>query len=297
MEVNADFVVEDANLTFYGGLGISFQDYIGINATFLNSTASKYDKFYAKAVQVIPGEGEVETICNAVAYSSAITIFEHPVMAWSMTENVTITLYAELDGVTYVGQTVSGSVESLALSKLATYSAAGYTTYCTALVDMLNYGAEVQENQSHNTDSMPSAGEYASYGTATTPELTAENTTTGTGFAPARVSISMQAKVEFNATYLNSNLGTGTVKAYVDGEEVAVLYNTDYAGITIARIAVAASKLRSNYTIAVYDADGNVVSQVFEGSVESLAKAHLGTVNNDLVIAMMRYGDSVSAIG
>ena len=162
---------------------------------------------------------------------------------------------------------------------------------------MLNYGATLQENQKHNTDSKPSAGKYAEYGTTSTPGFNASTKVTGSGIIGYGPSISMQAKVEFNVMYSEADLKGKTVKAIVDGKEVEILYNTEIApGWPIARIAVAANKLRSTFTIAVYDANGNVVSQVIETSIEACAKSHIGGANNDLVIALMRYGDSVSKV-
>ncbi len=293
--------IADANLTFLGTAGISFQDYIGMNIMFYNGTAANYDKFYAIAVQVDPDGNSVETLCNVVPYSYGgydYTIFEHPVMSWSMTEQVTLTLYAEKDGVVYVGQSITTSVQALALEKLATYAAANNTVNCAALVDMLNYGAAVQVNQKHFVESLPSAGDYASYGTTTTPEFNATNSVTGSGIVGYGPSISMQAKVEFNVMYYGADLEGKTVKAFVDGKEVEVLYNYDAApGWPIARVVIKANQMRSTFTIAVYDADGNIVSQVIETSIEACAKSHIGGANNDLVIALMRYGDSVSKVG
>ncbi len=293
--------IADANLTFLGTAGISFQDYIGMNIMFYNGTAANYDKFYAIATQVDPAGNAVETLCNVVPYSYAgydYTIFEHPVMSWSMTEQVTLTLYAEKDGVVYVGQSIVTSVHALALEKLATFAAANNTVNCAALVDMLNYGAAVQVNQDHFVESLPSAGDYASYGTTTTPEFNATSSVTGSGIVGYGPSISMQAKVEFNVMYYGADLEGKTVKAFVNGEEVEVLYNYDAApGWPIARVVIKANQMRSTFTIAVYDADGNIVSQVIETSIEACAQTHLGGANNDLVIALMRYGDSVSKVG
>ena len=290
--------IADANLKFRGDAGISFQDYIGMNIMFQNSVADAYDEFYVEAVQVAPDGTITESVCNAVPFNKSYTIFEHPVMAWSMTEQVTLTLYAKKGDVLYVGESRTASVESLALTKLAAFVQAGTTENCAMLVDMLNYGAAVQVNQKHFVESLPSAGDYASYGTATTPEFNATTSVTGSGIIGNGPSISMQAKVEFNIMYSEADLAGKTVKAFVDGEEVEVLYNYDAApGWPIARVVIKANQMRSTFTIAVYDADGNIVSQVIETSIEACAQTHLGGANNDLVIALMRYGDSVSKVG
>ena len=60
----------------------------------------------------------------------------------------------------------------------------------------------------------------------------------------------------------------------------------------------AANKLRSTFSMALYDnVTGKKVSKVIQTSIEACAKGHIGGANNDLVIALMRYGDSVSKVG
>ena len=54
--------------------------------------------------------------------------------------------------------------------------------------------------------------------------------------------------------------------------------------------------MRDTFTIALCTAKGGIVSQVYKVSVEAYGQAQLGTENNDVVIAMMRYGDAVSAL-
>jgi hypothetical protein len=281
---------------------ISFQDYIGLNLVFKDALASKYDEFYVEAVQIDPENGAVTTLCESQPYQGGYTLFIHKVMAWSMTEEITLTLYAKKDGVTYIGEVVKTSIEALALDKLATLSkneTEKNLISCTALVDMLNYGKILQEKMNHNATSVPNAGEYAKYGTTTTPEFNAEQIVSGSAtLTAAAVKLSMRDKVEFNVIFKNADMVGRHVKAYVDGAEVEVLYNTEQMeGYTCARIAVAASKMRSTFTIALYDdATDTVVSKVYNTSVEALAKTHLNNVYRDLVIAILRYGDSVSKV-
>ena len=265
-----------------------------------NSKMEGYDKFYVVAVQATP-EGDVTTTLEGGVFSgsSLFTIFEQQVLSWSMTETVTLTLYGEKDGKTYYGATVSASVADLAIAKLAAYTTAGDTTAVRALVDMLNYGAAVQTAYSHNAENLPNAnlGEYADKGTTAEPEMTAENDIGEAGSVKVYLnSISMKSKVELQLMVKTSALETAEAKATLNGEKVDVVYNAMNETYTVIKVAVGAANMRDTYTIALYDANGNAVTAVYNVSVEGYAKAQLGGTYNDVVIAMMRYGDSVAAI-
>ena len=45
----------------------------------------------------------------------------------------------------------------------------------------------------------------------------------------------------------------------------------------------------------MYDAEGNAVSDVYALVIQTYANKQIGGIYNDVAIAMMRYGDSVSA--
>ena len=213
-----------------------------------------------------------------------------------MAETVTVTLYGEKDGVTYQGQSITTSVEELALDKIASYETAGNTTACTALVDMLNYGAAVQVRHSHNADIIPSAGIYAAYATTTTPAFTATNSIIGSGAVKVYVnSVSMQAKVEIQLMFKTSDMEGRTFAAKVNDQNADVEY-TAYGDYTICRVAVGASQMRDTFTIALCNANDSLASKAYKVSVAAYAQEQLGTDNNDVVIAMMRYGDSIAAL-
>ena len=105
----------------------------------------------------------------------------------------------------------------------------------------------------------------------------------------------MRDKVEIQLMFKASFMEGKTCVATLNGEEVAVEY-TPYSSFIICRVAVGASQMRDTFKIAVYDAAGNAASYVYEVSVEAYGKAQLGTDNNDVVIAMMKYGDAVAAL-
>ena len=288
----------DANLKFMR-TSLSFQDYVGIQNIFLKSSVTGYSKFYVETSQVTP-EGVVEAVLEGNDLGSVI-MFDTQILAWSMTEEVTITLCAETaEGTKYVGQTITTSVEQLALSKIAEYKAANNTKACAALVDMLNYGAAVQIGYNHNATSVPSAGEYASLGTSTTPAFNATNTTEGTGsIAVFRDAISMQSKVEIQIIFRNVDLTGCELRSTVAGT-TTVISASEFSdlgyGILRASVPVKAANMREVHTIALYNANGEVVTTVYNVSVEAYAGAQVGGQYNDVVIALMRYGDSVAAL-
>ena len=108
----------------------------------------------------------------------------------------------------------------------------------------------------------------------------------------------MQAKVEIQLMFA-VDISAYTVKATVGGADAPVVIDTETMGAygwTIVRVAVGAAKMREAFTIALYDANGNAVSQVYNVSVEAYGSAQIGGIYNDVIIAMMRYGDSVAAL-
>lgn len=291
---------KDENLTFLQAPGLSFQDYIGMQVLLPANKAEGYDKVYVKAIQQTPN-GAVETTLQGTPYFGAYLIFEQQVLSWSMTENVSLTLYGEKDGVVYEGATVSTSVKALAMDKLRDYYADVNIKACRALVDMMNYGAAVQKAFSYNTESLPNAdlGNYGDLASMGVPVMNAANEKTGTAsVAVLKDSISMQAKVEIQLLF-NTDISDYSVQATVGGTDASVVLDTESMGAygwTVLKVSVGAAHMRDTYTIALYDEAGNAVTQIYNVSVEAYAREQLGGTYNDVVVAMMRYGDAVSAI-
>jgi cell wall-associated NlpC family hydrolase len=69
----------------------------------------------------------------------------------------------------------------------------------------------------------------------------------------------------------------------------------DY-GWTIVKVAVAASQMRHKFTIVLTSYYGYQVSPCYNLSVEAFAQEQLDGDYKDVVVAMMKYGDSVDAI-
>ena len=296
--------IVDANLTFKTNApSLSFQDYIGLNIQVSNSFLDRYDDFYVIAAQLAPDGKITETVCNEILTSNGQnTIIEHPVLAYAMAQQVTLTLYAEKDGVIYVGQSIVTSVNQVTLQMLDLY--AKNAKICRMLVNMLNYGRAVQTAYSVFPNDLPTVGDYAAFGTTET-ELNAVSSAAGDGTMYINgPSISMQDKVEINVKFKTAEMVGRTVKVYADGEEYAgeILFQDSENGTKqIARIAVKATEMRKTYTIALYDDEtGEAVTKVITTSIEAMCNLYINNLEptNAYVIlckAIMSYGDAVYA--
>ena len=287
------------DLIFAQNPSLSFQDYIGVQVMIESTLRDQYDEIYLEVVQIDPEKGAITTNYEGfLFFYDLYVVYDHPVLSWAMAEQITLTLYGVKDGVTYVGDTFTGSVESMALSMLVTY--ANRPDICAIMVDLLNYGAAVQTQFKHNETKLPNTQleAYAHLGTQTIPELKAEVANTGAGVQADVVGISLQAKVTFEMLF-SVDISAYEVKATLNGTEVAVSVDAETYGAygwTIVALSASAGNLRDVYELALYDANGEVVSVVYNLCAESLTKSMLGGEYNDVVVAMMRYGDAVAAV-
>ena len=110
--------------------------------------------------------------------------------------------------------------------------------------------------------------------------------------------VAMQAKVEIQMLF-TTDISAYTAKATMNGTEVPVVIDTETMGAygwTLVRVAIGAANMRDTYSIALYDAAGKPVTEIYHVSVEAYGQEQLEGTYNDVVVAMMRYGDSVAAL-
>ncbi|MBE6958384.1 MAG: hypothetical protein E7447_04450 [Ruminococcaceae bacterium] len=285
------------DLVFLQAPSLSFQDYIGMQLLANGSLANTYDELYVEAIQIDPVKGATTTKLTGMPYYGVYLLFDQQILSWSMAEEVTLTMYGVKDGVVYVGQSYTASVESLALSMLP--KNASNAKVCRILVDMLNYGAAVQTTFNHNADYLPNTnlGEYANMGTATDPEMSATNSSSGSGSVSIlQTSVSMQSKVEIQLAF-TGDISAYTAKATIGSKELTCVVDADtYAayGMTAIRIAIGAANMRDTVTFALYDGE-TPVTAVQSISVEALVKNLTTSAQGNVILAMMRYGDAVAA--
>lgn len=299
LEYEPEGPIVDENLKFIQ-TGLSFQEYIGLQSLISKSVVDGYDSFRVEAVQATP-DGDVTEILAPTPYYTYY-FYDKQILSWSMTEEVTITIYAEKDGVQYQSVPVTTSVKNLAMEKIAANYASSKLDVCRVLVDMLNYGAEVQKAFNHNASNLPNAdlGSYSDLGTSETPTFNATNSTSGTEtIKVVNVGMSMQSKVEFQLLF-RDDVSAYEVRSTVDGVTTTIPASefVSYYNYKYAPVATKAANMRKVHTIALYDPKTDEpVTVVYSLSVEAYAQTLLGGTYNDIAIAMMKYGDSVAALG
>ena len=288
----------DENLKFYQ-VGLSFAEYIGVQPMMLTSVVKNYDSYYVEAV--LTREDGTETIVLEPTLStSSYNVYDVQMLPRAMTDGVTLTIYAVKDGVTYCSNPVNTSITALAIEKIGTYLAKDDLGACTVLVDMLNYGTEVQKAFDYKTDDVPSnyLGEYAVYGTTGDIAIEGAVSTSGSGIRVYANSLSLGSKVEVQFMFKTSAVEGCELRYTLNGETIAVpaseFDTTVMSGYSVAIFAMKPRNFRDTMTIAVYDATGAVISAVYTASIEDYAAGAI-TKYPTLVPAMMAYGDAVLA--
>lgn len=301
LEYEPEGPIVDENLTFLSK-GLSYQEYIGLQFLLRKSVYDSYDSLYVETVQATP-DGDVTEVLPAIPYGSSYYIFDKQILSWSMTERVTVTIHAEKDGVQYQSVPVTYSVKELAMNAIAANYTANRLTTCRVLVDMLNYGAAVQEAFNHNATNLPNAdlGSYSELGTSETPTFSATNSITGTGAVEVRrVSLSFQSRVELQMLFNATDVDGCEIRYTVDGVTNTIDASEFHAlGSSYKYVCIAfkAANLRKVHTIALYNKEtGEAVTQIYGVSVEGYAESMLAGNTQELYIAMMKYGDSAAAL-
>lgn len=279
---------------------LSFQEDISIQFVLRTTVANQYDSVTVECIHEDPVDGTLTENLVGTAKGSAAIQYKKNMKSWSMPDMVTITLYAEKDGVTYKGQSVTTSIELLALDLLAKYSVnASQEKFCPTLVNMLNYGAAVQIAYNHNAADPADAGEYAHYATTEEPVINATNTKTDAGAVRViRHAIAMSSQVQLQTIFAGDVTGyelrytVDGVTTTIPGTEFAK-FGSNYQGI----VAVKAANMRKVYNIGLYDpATGEAVSAIYTSSVEGFATEQLNGQYRDVIVTMMKYGDSVASL-
>ena len=292
--------IVDANLKFYT-VGLSFAEYIGIQPLLMKSAFSAYDSIYVEAVQISADGTNTTTVLEPIVFAS-YNVYDMQMLPKLMTDEVVLTIYGEKDGVKYQSEPYSTSIRALAMSKIEEYYGKNDLVTCKILVDLLNYGAEVQLSFTYNTTDLANAelGEYASLGTSVEPTISGTVETSGTGITVYSNSLSLGSKVEIQFMFKATDV-EGCELRYTIGEEDTVVIPASefipYSTYAVASFALKPRNFRDPITIAVYNSTtGEAVSAVYTASVEAYSAANIAKGNRvDLLIAMMKYGDAVIA--
>ncbi len=278
-----------------------------------NSRVKNFDSFYLEVVKdVVGGESvttvfslENENLVAATNASGAISRYSATytgIFAMEMGDNFTATLYAvAADGTINYGTSVSGSIKSFLMNKLAAADSADALK--TLAVDMLNYGAAAQLNFNYNVENLVNADltdAQKALGTNAAPVAVDNSSSTTTG-GRIITSVSLQSKVLLYVSCV--------YKSTVDSSLLFVVKNADgkildtYAPTEIntnnckfVYDNVSASQMRDLITIELYD-KGVLVSRTLTWSIESYVAQTRNDSNSsetliNAVNAMLTYGDS-----
>jgi hypothetical protein len=301
----AEEVVLPASDLVFVVKSLSFQEYIGMQTIMMMNVVNKYDSVYIEA------NGEV---INGFQYEKYYYVFDKQVLSTNMTEEITITIYGMKGEQKYVGETVTLSVEGMALKMLGSmHNDDKYAKECTVLVNMLKYGAAAQRYWYAQSDftgtPLPFADEnieaYEHFATTADPVFgDVENyVDKNVSFSVQSVStsISLQSILEINLVF-TSDMTQYEAHVTVAGETETKVYGfDDYYGYKVLRVPVKASDIRKNCTITIHNkVTKEQVSPTYNYSIGACAESIIGSSQNTSLAniaskAMIRYCDAVIA--
>ena len=239
------------------------------------------------------------------------------IKAYEMSSKIEATLYAStVYGETFVGDVERYSIKQYAMNQLSKSANAQFNTL---LVDLLNYGAAAQIYFKYNTNNLANADlteEQKGFATETMKDVKSKSSTAVNENAAIDIigcSLMLNDRVETNISinkndYDGRRIGLTITYTNQDGESVCKRYDpsnlkydskNDRHYVTFSDLN--ANEMRTIFTIAFYDwQTGELISNVRTYSIESyvasqLAREEDGTDFYNLLVAMMKYGDSAAA--
>lgn len=229
-----------------------------------------------------------------------------------MTDDVTATLYAVKDGVTYIGETYTMSVRSYTMTKMAsTTSEAGLTM----MANMLYYGAMAQINRGYKTDDLANSelgDTYGGYVTTAVPSVTDTSSTTSNGLTGATkvqfalgnaASVQLQYVMKLASGVSADNIYAKAVYTHKGAETTVEIDGSQLVKQGSFYIAIVdslwANEGRVPVSLTVYDkTTGEAISETWTFSIENYVASRQSSTNTNLVNtlnALMNYYDAAAA--
>lgn len=311
---NGTCVVCAASRIKFSGATLTLEDNISINYKMkpeqLDGTG------YSNPYVVFNFNGKTVTVTDYTIDSNGRYSFKFSDIAPRMMNDVlTATLYATYEGEVVTCQTRSYSVKEYCYNMLSKCKEGGVyandTEFKTLLVDLLNYGAAAQAYGDYNMENLVTADLTAtqkSWATATAPTLSTVQSTSYKTIDNPKVTWkgggllledAVTMRFRFTSTVAASNL---TVKITTDANPTGWTINADQlvaasaGGYYIYFDGLKARQMRETVYVTVYEGS-TAVSNTMTYSIESYAYAKQNDANTaltDLLIAMMKYGDSAA---
>lgn len=225
-----------------------------------------------------------------------------------MNDTISATMYATKDGELYASATRTYSVAEYSYSMLELYSADQYAELRTLLVDLLNYGAASQWYTGYNVDNLVNENltdAQKQWGTAETPALESVlNTAYETVESPKATwrgaGLQLNDAVSVRLSFKTDNVENLKVVVKTDSQEWTL--DTDEfvennGAYYVYFNGLHAGQMRETFYITIYEGN-TAVSNTARYSIESYAEQKVNDFDldlADLVVAMMKYGDSANA--
>lgn len=299
---------EQTELSFFNK-SLSLQSYVAFNFLVKNSTMQDYDSWYVVFERVDADSGVCTEICRGTDYNASLKQFEYRIYSYQMADELTATLYAVKDGVTYVGERYTADVSTYVMEKMANVNDVMKRLYA----NLLTYGAKAQLYRGYRTDHLADAalGAYAAFVNTAVPSVTDHFASTDNGLTDVVLrsnavgiasSVQLQFVMELAAATDAANLEARivwkhqgrTVNKTIDGADfVANALGTTY---TVVFEDLCADEGRVPVSVTIYEkTTGRAVSETWTYSIESYV-AYRQSADNAVLVnmlnAMMNYYDA-----
>ncbi len=286
----------------FDAVSLSLKDNIAINfkadVAWFDGTNASYTNPY---VEVTDEDNNVTTIDTYTVRDGKYVFTYDKIAAKMMGDVVSAVLYA--NGGEVESDVLEYSVKQYCKDQENTTDAA----LKTLLADMLVYGAAAQTYDGYKTNALVTAGMDVSAATSATPTMnsvtdittgTVDNATATWKAASLFLEESVTMRFKFttteninNVTVKVTNAGGGTLATIDTFAWDGTRYIADFNEFNPAQ-------MRDTVNVTVYS-NGTAVSETLTYSIESYAAAKQDSATaglSDLVIAMMKYGDSTAAL-
>ena len=283
------FKVASASLSLGESIAINFRISAEVNAA------------YSNIYGIASCDGDVQRIEGVVEADGRVKFTYSNLTPKMAKVPVTFTLYGTANGTQYKKE-VEYSVYRYCNSQ---YNKTTDASYKTLLTDFLNYATALQIYTAYRTDDLANAGFDQTYASATLAEpvkqlnakfTVIENPAVNWNSVTLAIRDTVNVKLKFTAADINGL----TVKFVINGTEIVKSEFTPVEGSANQYYVyfgdILPKEMRTPFTATVYK-DGVAVSNTLQYSIQSYAvgKTTPGTNLNDLVIAMLKFGDACAA--
>lgn len=299
---SAQFCVELSSASeplAFSGASVVLQDDLAVN--FKVSASLIADNGYTDPYVVFSFNGAESTVTNYTVSGDKYVFSFRDIAPDKLGDTITATLYATLDGEIVASAARAYSVKMYCDNMMAKYSE--NEALCTLLADILHYGAAAQTYVGYQTDALVNSG--VTGGTTATPALT-DHRSESTDLAQPEVEwagggLLLEESIAVRLKFKAEDTEGLTARLVVDGQELSAS-STFVAAGTDGQYYVyfkcfTAAQMRQQFQVTFYR-DGVQVSNTLTYSMESYIHSKQSDANDALaalVIAAMKYGDSVSA--